>query len=492
MSLPYSLYSAAQVRELDRIAIEEHQIPGIQLMHQAGQAAWQVLQSNWSDARNICVVCGAGNNAGDGYILAKLAFEKHFNINLLTLSAPEKLHGDAKKSYQAVSEMGIPCQAFDPRSLSAAEVIVDAILGTGIDRDVGGGYAEAIAAINSSGRPVLSIDIPSGLNADTGKVMGQAIKAQITVTFIGLKTGLFTGQGPEYCGQVVFSDLDVPEAIYEQVPSTKERIELEGLPVVSLPRRRRDAHKGDYGHVLIIGGDYGFAGAARMASEAAARTGAGLVTLATRPEHAIAVSMAVPEIMARGVDNIRDLEPMLERATVIAIGPGLGQSDWAMALLSRVLDTGQPVVVDADALNLIAGEPSSSERWVLTPHPGEAARLLNTGAGEIQADRFAAVQALQAKYGGVIVLKGSGTLVADSGRIAVCSAGNPGMATGGMGDILTGMIAALIAQGLESNDAAKLAVCLHAAAADEVATEQGERGMLATDLLPRIRHLLNA
>lgn len=259
-----------------------------------------------------------------------------------------------------------------------------------------------------------------------------------------------------------------------------------------LPKRDRNAQKGDYGHVLVIGGDYGMGGAVRMAAEAAARVGAGLVTVATRPEHVSIVSGVRPELMCHQVTSAADLEPLLARTNVVVIGPGLGKTEWAQTLLNKVLSTSLPKVLDADALNLLSLAPQKMNDWVLTPHPGEASRLLKVCCSEVQQDRLQAVKNLQQRYGGVIVLKGAGTLVkGESDRIAMCPAGNPGMATGGMGDILSGVIGGLLAQKLSLLDAAEAGIFIHSMAADLAAREGGERGLLATDLLPHLRNLVN-
>jgi NAD(P)H-hydrate epimerase len=489
-TLPVLLYRAAQVRELDRSAIEDHGIPGITLMQRAGSAAWGLLKKTWPQAGKIAVVCGSGNNAGDGYILAGLALLDGYDVELFALGDPARLHGDAARA-AGESLALVPVQAApEPVQLLGADVIVDAILGTGLDRDVSGNYLQAIAAINQSARPVLAIDIPSGLNADTGKIMGAAVHADVTLSFIGLKQGMFTGQGAECCGKIVFDDLDIPAAVYDAVDYTCKRTDFAATADL-LPRRSAATHKGSYGHVLLVGGDYGYAGAIRMAAEAAARSGAGLVSIATRAEHAVSVPLAVPELMARGITTAAELDPLIAHANVIAVGPGLGQSAWGIALLAHVLETRLPLIMDADALNLLALDPLEAKQWILTPHPGEAARLLQTTVADIQADRFQAATMLQQCYGGVIVLKGSGTLITGpAGKTHVCTAGNAGMATGGMGDVLTGVIAGLLAQGLDAETAAIAGVNLHAAAGD-MAARDGERGMLATDLMPWIRRLAN-
>lgn len=257
-----------------------------------------------------------------------------------------------------------------------------------------------------------------------------------------------------------------------------------------LPPRARASHKGDYGHVLVVGGDHGMAGAVRLAGEAAARTGSGLVSIATRAAHAAVIAAACPELLCHGVECARDLRVLLQRASVVAIGPGLGQSAWAHDMLAAVLQMRLPRVVDADALNLLAQEPMQCDHWVLTPHPGEAARLLDMTTKQVQADRLQAAQALQQRYGGVCVLKGAGTLVCTSESVAICEAGNPGMASGGMGDVLTGVIAGLLAQGLSLVDAACAGVYIHAKAGDRAAQE-GERGLLASDVMPHLRKLVN-
>lgn len=493
--LPKKLYLAAQVRELDRLAIEEFSIPGIILMERAGDAAYQLLRTEWPEAKNILVLCGSGNNGGDGYILADLAQADDLFVKIRHVGDHQKLAGDALLAADKCTINGLQSLPLINENIDDYDVIVDALLGTGIDRQVIGQWQEVINAINSSNTPVLSLDIPSGLNADTGSIMGCAVKADATMTFVGLKQGLITGQGVEYTGELHFNKLNVPDKVFTKVNSTTEQILLEDLQSLLKPRSK-SSHKGSYGHVLAVGGDQGFAGAARLCAEAAARTGVGLVSLATRYEHAALISMAVPEIMAHAIENSIDIKPLLEKVNVVAIGPGLGQSKWGAALFSKILESKLPLVVDADALNILAREPVYSDRWVLTPHPGEAARLLNCDTQQIQADRVSAAKEIQKQFGGVAVLKGSGTVIADAeGNVSVCSVGNPGMASGGMGDVLTGVIAGLLAQkialGLEARDAARLGVCLHAAAADNAAID-GERGMLASDLMPWIRKLLNA
>ncbi len=490
--LPFELYRAAQVRELDRIAIEDRGIPGYTLMSRAGEAAFELLRQRWPDACRITVVCGGGNNAGDGYVVARLARQTGLDVRALTLANPDDLRGDALTAWQDACAAGVPTTIFTAAGLADAELLVDAILGTGLEREVSGIWREAVETMNAHPADILALDIPSGLHADTGAILGAAIQAAATLTFIGLKQGLFTGQGPACCGEVSFADLGAPPDIYPAIHPACWRYAGEDLPAL-LPKRRRSAHKGHFGHVLVIGGELGLAGAARMAGEAAARCGAGLVSIATRAAHAGLQAAVRPELMFHGIENPDDLAPLFDRATVVALGPGLGRGDWGRDMLRAALASDKPLVVDADGLNLLAAEPTYRENWILTPHPGEAARLLKMTPAEVEADRFTAVEDLALRFGGVAVLKGAGSLIASKtdGLVALCAAGNPGMASGGMGDVLTGVIAALVAQGFSLFAAARAGVHLHGQAGDLAAGAGGERGLLATDLLPFLRQLVN-
>ena len=488
--LPHALYRAAQVREMDRIVIDEFGVPGDELMERAGVAAFRELRRTWPGARSVVVLTGLGNNGGDGFVIARLAAEAGLDVSVLQVGDVERIGGDARAHADRYRETGAAWAPFG-RIPDRVDVIVDALLGTGLDRAVSGPYAEAIRQVNAHRAPVLSADIPSGLDADTGAVMGVAVAADVTVTFIALKQGLFTGEGPEACGRVAFAGLEVPPAIFARQILSARRLDWRKQSSL-LERRSRSAHKGHFGHVLVVGGNHGFAGAARLASEAAARAGAGLVSLATRPEHVAAVVAARPEVMVHGLGDPAGLETLLERASVVAVGPGLGRDDWAGDLWQRVLSAGRPLVVDADALGLLADQPQRRDDWVLTPHPGEAGRLLGIDPATVQRDRFAAAAELQRRFGGAVVLKGAGTLVNGGGTRppSVCTQGNPGMAAGGMGDVLTGIVAGLLAQGYDPGAAAETGVCLHGAAADRAA-RGGERGLLAGDLFPEIRPLLN-
>jgi hydroxyethylthiazole kinase-like uncharacterized protein yjeF len=485
--LPIKLYRTAQVRELDRIAIQERGIPGFELMSRAGYAVFQCLRNKWPYARSAAVFCGSGNNAGDGYIIARLAREAGLSVTVYPVSDPEKLTGDALTAYRKFAEAKGAVVPFRSDLDIETDVTVDALLGTGLDRSVTGAYAEAIAFINKNQKKVIAVDIPSGLNADTGNIMACAVKAECTVSFIGLKQGLFTGQAADYCGEIFYASLAVPDDVFEAVPSRTVRVIK-----TRLPNRESYSHKGNYGHVLIVGGDLGYSGAARMAGEAALRVGSGLVSIATRPEHAGLMNLNRPELMCHGVENAGQLLALLEKADVVIIGPGLGQSDWASELFGAAVNFQKPLVIDADGLNLLARAPFVKPNWILTPHPGEAGRLLQCSAAEVQQDRFASTAAIQAKFGGVAILKGSGTLIASEHELAVSTSGNPGMASGGMGDVLSGVIAGLLAQGLALKDAAQQGVHIHGLAADLAVEKDGERGLLASDLMDPLRQLVNS
>jgi len=492
--LPTALYRGEQVRELDRIAIDEFGIDAFDLMWRAGTAVFELLRQAYPLATKLSVFCGKGNNGGDGYVIATLAARQGIEVEVLQLGSVAAITGAALQAWQLAKEEGVAPLGFEQWRPAPGTVVIDAILGTGLRGDVGGDVLAAISQINCSALPVIAVDLPSGICADSGRLLGAAIVAQHTVCVIGLKRGLVTGQAPDYTGTIHFAGLDLPGEVYEMVPASAERLRLNEQQS-SLPRRRRCAHKGDFGHVLVVGGDRGMAGAAVLAVQAATRVGAGLTSCATRPEHITAVINRSPEVMARGVVSGQELEPLLERATILVVGPGLGQGAWGQQLLQQVSRQDKPLVVDADALNLLAAGKivgdNHRDNWILTPHPGEAARLLGCNTAEIQQDRFAAVQALQRRYGGAVVLKGAGTLVlGGEGELpGLCSYGNPGMASGGMGDVLSGVLGALLAQGLSIVEAARLGVCLHGSAAD-IAAMEGECGMVASDLITHFRELL--
>ncbi|PCH62647.1 MAG: bifunctional ADP-dependent NAD(P)H-hydrate dehydratase/NAD(P)H-hydrate epimerase [Gammaproteobacteria bacterium] len=491
LNLPHDLYTAEQTRELDRIITEKHNIATSKLMARAGAAALTNIKNHWPQAERLLIVCGTGNNGGDGFDLARQALEKDYRVVVYQVGDVAKLNIETAAARDALLATGTEVHTFED-TLPSTDVIVDAMLGTGINREVTGQYRAAIEAINSDKRaPVLSLDSPSGLHADTGSALGIAVKASITLSFMGLNKGLFTGEGPNYCGTVCFDSLKIPSSVYRELTPIARRVSLEN-DASGLAPRERTGHKGLYGHLLIIGGDHGMPGAARIAAEAGARVGAGLISIATRSTHGPLLNLSRPELMCHGVEHADDLAPLLRPANSLAIGPGLGQGEWGESLFQKAIETNIPLVVDADALNLLSKNPQRHNQWILTPHPGEAARLLDCSSAEIQADRFAAVKELQNRYGGIIVLKGSGTLIYNGEAPTRLSTwGNPGMGTGGMGDVLAGVIGGLLAQHFPLMDAACVGVTLHGMAGNKAAEKDGERGMLAMDLMPHLRHLSN-
>jgi len=492
-ALSRSIHGIDQIRAIETAAIESG-IDASTLMCRAGQAAFVGLRAQWPTAKSIVVVCGFGNNAGDGYVLAQEAMSAGFTVNVVSLRAPESLRGAAQQAWRAYRKAGGVSQSWDACLLEGADVVVDAILGTGLSRSIDESLQQIMHTINASGLPVLALDVPSGLHADSGHVMGAAIRATHTISFVGLKTGFYLGEGPNYVGQVLLDELSIPTSILQAAHVAAMRID-ESCVQRALPPRARTAHKGHFGHVLIVGSGLGMPGAVRLAGEACLRVGAGLVTVATRPEYVASVVAGCPELMVRGIHSAEDLAPSLEQADVIAIGPGLGQDAWALELWSAVLSTNKPLIVDADALNLLALHPQRRDHWVLTPHPGEAARLLVSHTAAIQAARLNSAQSLVDQYGGVVVLKGAGTWVAAVNEwTAVCDRGNPGMAAPGMGDVLTGIIAGIAAQQADVQGGLWQSACtgvyVHALAGDRAA-QQGERGMRASDLFEQLRYCIN-
>ena len=504
LNKPTAIYSAAQVRALDAFEIEKRRVPSYTLMTRAAEGALKLLRARWPQARRVAVVCGAGNNGGDGYVLARLAQASGLETLVLAAVPPDKLTGDAHRAQEDWVAAGGNAHPFDSDALSCCDVIVDGLLGTGFRPPVRPEMLAVIRAINAARRPVLALDIPSGVDADSGAVgidadsgaMGDtAIRAELTLSFVGFKTGQFLGAGPEHCGVLLLDDLGVVAPVLPEFAPLLRRIDESEISG-TLPRRARETHKGANGRVLIIGGGAGMPGAVRLAGMAALRSGAGLVTVAAAAGNFVAVTAAHPELIYLPAAPGGFLDDALRAADVVAVGPGLGTGDWAQKLWSRVLESRPAAaVVDADALNLLAREPQKLPAdWILTPHPGEAARLLGVETPAVQADRLAAVREIHARYGAITVLKGAGTLVASGPAGAIelhlCDRGNPGMATAGMGDVLTGVIAGLRAQGNGAAVAARVGVLVHALAGDSAA-QGGQRGLIASDVLAELRGWVN-
>jgi len=508
-NLPDKLYNVASVVQLEQVAIKQFAVPAYELMKRAGNTVFQLLKMKYPQHEKILILSGAGNNAGDGYVVARLCKEAGLDVSVISLIDPVSLKNEALLAYQDWRSIADNVTA-DESLISEAEVIIDALLGTGLRREVSAEWVHWINAVNQSGKPVIAVDVPSGLMADTGNIAGCAIQADFTVCFIGLKQGMFTAQGKDVCGEIVFDDLALPGDVYSRVKADAQL--GAAVDYSKLPERKASANKGNFGHVLIVGGNVNMPGAIILAATAALRAGAGLVTVGTVDENLLAVSTAVPEAMIKTCDsgNIPDVlnADFISGITHVAIGMGLAQDDWALALLEFCAQLAKPVLIDADALNLMASHDIKiTSPVVITPHPGEAARLLSGNAlsgkvlsgaqtlssKDIQQDRFTAIKALHVLFkeseSCTVVLKGSGSLIFDGQCIKVCALGNAAMAAPGMGDVLSGIIIALMAQGINLSDAAELGVCLHASAADEVV--QGRtRGLLASDVVAALPGVL--
>lgn len=485
-----ALYRSEQIRACEQQALHSYQLDEHELMSRAGAEAFFFVQNMFPNLNHIAVFCGSGNNAGDGYVFARLAHEHGLSVVVYQCKSLEELPSAAKNAASKAIDAGVDCQSADEPLDNDVELIVDALLGIGLKGPVHGVIATAINQINSSGLPVVSIDIPSGLNADTGQVESFCVKATATLTFIALKAGMYTLDGPDYCGDIHCKSLQLDPLVAHCTPISFLLSEAT-LPL-PLNQRKRNSHKGDYGHVLVIGGGPGMPGAVSLTAKAAMRSGAGAVSIATWPEHAKGVLPLVPEAMIWGVKSAKELNPLLDKATVCVIGPGLGESDWAKTLFLAAITSQLPMVIDASALRLLSEHPQIDDNWVLTPHPGEAGSLLACTSKDVQKDRYQSAMDIQQQYGGVVVLKGAGTVIQSAEKQSfVCPKGNPGMATAGMGDVLSGIIAGICAQGLSLNDAAKLGVWVHAVSGDRIAKRLGEAGILASDLLDILPNILN-
>lgn len=488
--LENALYSCAQIRACEQQAISLFHLDEHALMARAGEEAFSLIKKLYPTVRHIAVYCGAGNNAGDGYVLARLAHEQEWVVTVYQYKAINDLPLAASHAAMQAMDAGVICQPIDEPLDSEAELIVDALLGIGLKGAVHGDIAAAVTQINESVLPVVSLDIPSGLNADTGVVENFCVKAHTTISFIARKTGLYTADGPDYCGTIYCCSLKLETCIAQFSP-TACLLNPDSL-ALPIPRRKNNSHKGNYGHVLIIGGGPGMPGSISLVAKAAMRTGAGAVTVATWPEYAKAALTVLPEAMVSAVSSAKELMPLLARATVCVIGPGLGESNWALNLFVAAITAQLPMVIDASALRLLADNPQPDDNWVLTPHPGEAASLLSCTTDVIQKDRYQAAINIQKHYGGVVVLKGAGTIIQTAEKNTfVCAQGNPGMASAGMGDVLSGIIAGLCAQGYTLAAAAQCGVWVHAVVGDQIALSLGKTGLLASDFFDVIPHVLN-
>jgi len=487
------VYSSEDVSEVDQIAIEQENITGFILMKRAANFSFQQAEKYFPNINSIMIFCSSGNNSGDAYLLGCLAIENNIKTKVISLCNTATLRNHALKAFNEYRSLEGEILDWNNQIDIDCDLIIDGIFGIGINRNVEGKFLQAINKINKSKSPVLSLDIPSGLNANSGEIMGSSIQANLTATFIGRKKGLYLNQGPLMSGCIEYSDLSIPNSCFKH--ATKElEIVNQSLLEQHLKPRSRASHKGDFGHVLVVAGNHGMGGAARITSESALRTGAGLVSIITRPENVAIISKTTPEIMAHSSDDRSGkISELFKRADVIAIGPGLGIDEWAKDLFDKALNSKKQLIIDADGLNLLADYAIKKDNWILTPHPGEAARLLGCLNSEVQEDRLASLKKLIDKYGGVTLLKGNNTLVGAAGEIPlVITEGNPGMSTAGMGDLLTGIIAALCSQFKQVNpkNLTALGAYIHAVAGDQAA-KTGERGIIATDLFSELKDIIN-
>lgn len=502
--------TAHTMQEVDKQAIEEGGISGLQLMENAGRSCVQEIIAAFGSIGRAVVMAGKGNNGGDGYVIARLLGEEGWDVKVIILAERGEVAGDAaanlgKLSASVVNYCSREGELSDlhAEEIRQADVIVDAMLGTGLRNDVGGVYLEAIELMNASARPLLSVDIPSGIHGTTGRVLGNAVRARITVTFAFAKLGHVLYPGAEYTGRLVVADIGIPPNIMERAAGYDFLNAATIRPMLRL--RDRQAHKGQFGHCLIIAGSTGRTGAAALAANSAVRAGSGLVTLAAAESiHAVlelktteAMTFPLPDSGSGHLTNssFPAIEKLLPGKDAVAIGPGLDRRPGTFALVQNLVETvSLPLVIDADALNALAEDITvlkrkKSEQVILTPHPGEMSRLIGASIPDVEAIRISVAQEFARSNGVYLVLKGARTIIASpDGRAAINGSGNPGMATGGMGDVLTGIIVSLLGQGYAAWDACRLGVFLHGFAADMVAAEKGEIGINASDVLEKLPH----
>lgn len=489
VDLPKYAYSGNEVKKNEAIVAQKEKVSMYQLMELAGQSSFSLANKLWPKARSILIVCGRGNNAGDGFVMARIALQRGMHVYLHILTALDDYTGDARKACEKFMQAGGCTVKFNDIDLAKVDYIVDAMLGTGLIGDVRENYALVCKLINQLPQPVLSLDIPTGLDADTGQVHGCVIDADITICFIAVKQGMLTGYAKNHCGEIYLAKINIGKQFNHFVRSKSL---INGPHFLnSLTARKPCAHKGDIGFVVHVAGNDGYPGAARLSCEAALRSGAGLVGLICHPVNHMAVCATRPEIMLLNEQSI--LSGNLGRvaqANIVVLGPGLGRDQWAQKLFRATINLDKPIIIDADGLNLLSQQPTYKEDWVLTPHVKEAARLLKCQVSDIERNRFEAVRDIANTYGGICVLKGAGTLISNGDKVVINLTGNSGMASGGMGDVLSGIIASLSLQTDDLFMAACHAVYLHGKAGD-LASQEGKVGLLASDLFPYIRTLVN-
>ena len=527
-----TLYTAAQIRELDQQLAAARAVPTFTLMHDAAQAALQVLRANWPQAQRVLILAGGGNNGGDGWMLAALLQATATEVMVVAGSDPQQLRGDAAQAFARAEQANVTWQLYAAKAmatqLAAADLIVDALLGTGLSGSLRDPLQSLVKNINRAGKPVLAMDVPSGLQADTGVVAGVAVRADITITFVAAKRGQFTADGPDHCGRLLLDDLGCAEHS-AKILAQATQLRTDSVALINddllrrLPSRQSNSHKHDYGRVLVIAGQPGMAGAGLLSASAALRSGAGLVVLATSALHAASLHAAQPELMICAIPQQAEqvaavLAEQLSAADCVVFGPGIGRSDWSRQCWQAVQNEVArragtvPLVVDADGLYWLQQMPLADahvaamrDRLILTPHAGEAARLLAASAEDIEQQRFLQAQTLARRWQALVVLKGNGSIIADAdSNLALCAAGHSGMATAGSGDVLSGICAALRAartqpqatlEPLSPLQLLAAAVQVHSLAAERALTvaapfRHGQSGMLAADIVTALPQVL--
>ena len=509
------ILTTAEMREADRRTIEELGIPSIVLMENAGRAVVEAIHDAFDDLdeRRIIVLCGRGNNGGDGFVVARTLAERGLDVVVYLVGAAADVTGDAARNLDLLGQLGHPVVELPDSAawelhgpaVTQSELLIDALIGTGLSRPLEGMLETVVADINTSDVPVVAIDMPSGLSADTHHPIGATIRADLTVTLAAPKLPLVLEPGADEAGELVIADIGIPAAIVEDLPGPWTGLITDRHVRDAVPPRARDAHKGDFGRVLVVAGSPGKTGAAVLAGLGALRAGAGLVTVATPRGCLGTVAASVPEYMTLALEAEPDgqvsgaaLAAVLEHPSeVIAVGPGLGTGAGAAQLVRGLLDEASvPLVLDADGLNVLAGDVDRlGERdgrdVIITPHPGEMARLIQSTSEAVQAHRIETARDFATAHGVYVILKGAQTVVAGpGGRAFVNQTGNPGMASGGMGDVLTGVTAAWVAQLLDADAACLVSVYLHGLAGDLGAENTGETALMATDLVNQLGRAL--
>ncbi|OZB04848.1 MAG: hypothetical protein B7X54_07010 [Idiomarina sp. 34-48-12] len=493
IDLTSMIYTAEQVRVGEQEAATACDVSMAQLMQRAAQACLSAIQAHQPAPASLFIVCGPGNNGGDGWVLARLAQHAGYKVQVAATEPKSELAILAAQAWRDQGGLVLELASLSADHFQGIDVVVDAMLGNGLSRDLTAPFADAVELINrhEGGCWILSIDVPTGLDSDTGVAKPSAVQADCTVTMIALKVGLVTGEAVDYCGDIVLADLGISRAFFRTPPTL--RVIQRNLVSEHLQRRKKSSHKGDYGHVLIVSGGAGMSGAALLAGRAALRCGAGKVSIACHRDSQLAIAAAQPELMVHTVAD--DLTDLLDVATVVVIGPGLGQTPWARALVEQVAKWRGPVVWDADALNSLAVAPLSKPTesdWLFTPHPGEAARLLGCTTQEVSANRLQTLTQICQNFQAYTLLKGAGTLVKSPHQhdAWVCRRGSPALAVGGSGDVLSGIVGALVAQKVPLEQVLALAAWIHAVAGENAA-QRGERGTLPSDLMAELRALVN-